>query len=139
MGGGKKSQSSSSRNNAAGRPYGNKGMRNRGGKNGVFCYCGLRTVMKHSTTAENPGRPFYGCPNYEYGIHCNFFRWADGCEDQVSAAPIPLEVLHELSWRMTTLESDVRTVKMMTMMLLAFVVTFGVCLGFSLLGFIFNK
>ncbi|XP_057755466.1 uncharacterized protein LOC130974622 [Arachis stenosperma] len=139
MGGGEKSQSSSSRCNAAGRPYGNKGMRNRGGKNGVFCYCGLRTVMKHSTTAENPGRPFYGCPNYEYEIHCNFFRWADGCEDQVSAAPIPPEVLHELSWRMTTLESDVRTVKMMTMMLLAFVVTFGVCLGFSLLGFIFNK
>ncbi|QHO09080.1 uncharacterized protein DS421_14g478200 [Arachis hypogaea] len=90
MGGGEKSQSSLSRNNAAGRPYGNKGMRNRG----------------------------------EYGIHCNFFRWADGCEDQVSAAPIPLEVLHELSWRMTSLESDVKTVKMMTMMLLAFVVTF---------------
>ena len=37
------------------------------------------------------------------------------------------------------LESDVKTVKMMTMVLLAFVVTFGVCLSVSLLGFIFNK
>ncbi|RYQ99065.1 hypothetical protein Ahy_B07g086919 [Arachis hypogaea] len=139
MGGGERRQSSSSRNNSAGRPYGNKGMRNRGGKNAVFYNCGLRTVMKYPTTAENLGRPFYGCPNYEYGIHCNFFCWTDGCEEPVCATPIPQEILHELNWRMTSLESDVKTVKMMTMVLLAFVVTFGVCLSVSLLGFIFNK
>ena len=75
----------------------------------------------------------------QYGIHCNFFCWADGCEEPVCVTPIPQEVLHELNWRMTSLESDVKTVKIMTMVLLAFVVTFGVCLGFSLLGFIFNK
>ncbi|XLU28336.1 hypothetical protein S245_064402, partial [Arachis hypogaea] len=105
----------------------------------VFCNCRLRTVMKYSTTAENPGRPFYGCPNYEYGILCNFFHWADGCEESVCATLIPQEVLHELNWRMTSLKSDIKTVKIMTIVLLAFVVTFGVCLGFSLLGFIVNK
>ncbi|RYQ92078.1 hypothetical protein Ahy_B09g098210 [Arachis hypogaea] len=139
MGGGERSQSSSSRNNSVGRPYGSKGMRNRGSRNAVFCNCRLQTVMKYSTTAENSGRPFYGCPNYEYGIHCNFFRWADGYEEPICTTPIQQEVLHQLNWRMTSLESDVKTVKIFTMVLLAFVVTFGVCLGFSLLGFIFNK
>ncbi|QHO55980.1 Putative AC transposase [Arachis hypogaea] len=48
----------------------------------------------YSMTAENSGRPFYGCPNYEYGIHCNFFYWTDGCEKPVYEIPISQEVLH---------------------------------------------
>ncbi|RYQ79347.1 hypothetical protein Ahy_Scaffold6g108081 [Arachis hypogaea] len=114
-------------------------MRNRGGKNAIFCNCGLRTVMKYSMTVENLGRPFYGCPNYEYQIHCNFFSWTDGCEEPVYTIPISQEILHEFNWRIHSLESDVKTLKIMIMVLLAFVVTFDVCLGFSMLRFIVNK
>ncbi|RYR24791.1 hypothetical protein Ahy_B02g058333 [Arachis hypogaea] len=139
MGSGERSQSSSSRNNSVERPYGSKGMCNRRGKNAIFCNCGLQTVMKYSTTVENPSRPFFDCPNYEVSMDCNFFCWADGCEEPVCVTSIPQEVLLEFNWRMANLESDVKTLKIMTMVLLAFVVTFCVCLGISLLGFIVNK
>ncbi|RYR39984.1 hypothetical protein Ahy_A09g045631 [Arachis hypogaea] len=80
MDGGNRSQGSSSKNNSNGRNYSNRKIQTRH-KNGVFCNCGLRTMIKYSTTPENPGRPFHGCPNYEFGVHCNFFRWADGYKE----------------------------------------------------------
>ncbi|RYR72756.1 hypothetical protein Ahy_A02g006970 [Arachis hypogaea] len=115
MGGGERRQSSSSRNNSVGRPYGNKRMCNRRGKNAILCNCRLRMVMKYSTTTKNPGRLFYVCPNYEYEIHCNFFCWVNGGGEPVCATPISQKVLHEFNWKMTNLESDVKTLKMMTM------------------------
>ncbi|RYR56727.1 hypothetical protein Ahy_A05g022413 [Arachis hypogaea] len=94
MGGRERRQSSSSRNNFAVRPYSSKKMPNKGGKNVVFYNCRLQMMMKYSMTAENSGRPFYGCPNYKYEIYCDFFRWTDGCEKLVYAIHISQEILH---------------------------------------------
>nr|POF21489.1 hypothetical protein CFP56_51620 [Quercus suber] len=30
-----------------------------------------------SWTNNNPGRRFYGCPNYWIGKKCKFFQWVD--------------------------------------------------------------
>ncbi|RYR51082.1 hypothetical protein Ahy_A06g026140 [Arachis hypogaea] len=90
-------------------------MFNRGGKNAIFCNCRLRMVMKYTTRTENPGRLFYGCPNYEYGIDCNFFCWVNVGKEPVCVTPISQKNLHEFNWKMTNLESDVKTLKMMTM------------------------
>ncbi|RYQ96583.1 hypothetical protein Ahy_B08g092391 [Arachis hypogaea] len=72
-------------------------MCNRGGKNAILCNCRLRMVMKYSTMTKNSDRLFYGCPNYEYGIHCNFFCWVDGGEEPVCATPISQKNLHEFN------------------------------------------
>ncbi|QHO31285.1 uncharacterized protein DS421_8g240270 [Arachis hypogaea] len=57
MGGGDRSQENSNKNNFSGRNYSNRKIQTRG-KNVVFRNCELRTVIKYSTTPENP----------EYGI-----------------------------------------------------------------------
>ncbi|QHO05123.1 7-deoxyloganetin glucosyltransferase [Arachis hypogaea] len=43
------------------------------------CFCGLKTVIKKSGTAENPNRLFHACPRYR-GSHCNYFKWVDDDE-----------------------------------------------------------
>ncbi|KAL5705635.1 hypothetical protein ACHQM5_023914 [Ranunculus cassubicifolius] len=48
---------------------------------GLRCLCGLRCVVRTSTTDANPGRLFWGCPLYPCG--CNFFRWINE-ESEVS-------------------------------------------------------
>ncbi|KAK9991135.1 hypothetical protein SO802_026120 [Lithocarpus litseifolius] len=37
------------------------------------CYCVEKPVLVISWTTDNPGRRFYGCPNY----WCKFFQWHD--------------------------------------------------------------
>ncbi|RYR42637.1 hypothetical protein Ahy_A08g039099 [Arachis hypogaea] len=48
------------------------------------CGCGSRPVLKWSRTEANPGRPFYGCPNYNsVGKRwCGLFMWADKVADE---------------------------------------------------------
>ncbi|XP_015970457.1 uncharacterized protein LOC107493936 [Arachis duranensis] len=46
------------------------------------CFCGERPVLRTSSTAENPGRRFWGCVNYQFGREqigdgCNYFAWAE--------------------------------------------------------------
>ncbi|RYQ92779.1 hypothetical protein Ahy_B09g099020 [Arachis hypogaea] len=41
------------------------------------CYCGERPVLATSSTAENPGRRFWGCVNYGIGEECGYFVWAE--------------------------------------------------------------
>ncbi|XP_016206063.1 uncharacterized protein LOC107646390 [Arachis ipaensis] len=41
------------------------------------CICGERPVLQTSSTAENPGRRFWGCINYQIGEECNYFVWAE--------------------------------------------------------------
>ncbi|KAL0002023.1 hypothetical protein SO802_015804 [Lithocarpus litseifolius] len=41
------------------------------------CYCAKKPVLVVSWTANNPGRRFYGCPNYWVGQKCKFFQWRD--------------------------------------------------------------
>lgn len=42
----------------------------------MVCFCGSKTGPKVSRSKNNPGRLFFGCPNYREK-KCNFFRWVD--------------------------------------------------------------
>ncbi|XP_023924947.1 uncharacterized protein LOC112036376 [Quercus suber] len=44
-----------------------------------MCYCPspAKPVLVVSWTENNPGRRFYGCPNYWVGRKCKFFQWVD--------------------------------------------------------------
>ncbi|XP_023736850.1 uncharacterized protein LOC111884764 [Lactuca sativa] len=51
-------------------------MRN---KKVIRCDCGDVCGVSVSRTPDNPGRKFWGCPNYQVeGGNCVFFKWADG-------------------------------------------------------------
>ncbi|QHO23767.1 uncharacterized protein LOC107627264 [Arachis ipaensis] len=41
------------------------------------CFCEERPALRTSSTAENPGRRFWGCVNYQIGKGCNYFSWAE--------------------------------------------------------------
>ncbi|RYR22542.1 hypothetical protein Ahy_B03g067844 [Arachis hypogaea] len=64
--------------------------------------CGSRPVLMWSGTEANPGRPFYGCPNYNsVGKRwCGLFMWADKVanEEEVSDRDNPGFEMKE--WRM---------------------------------------
>ncbi|RYQ97219.1 hypothetical protein Ahy_B08g093240 [Arachis hypogaea] len=40
-------------------------------------FCGERPVLRTSSIAENPGRRFWCCVNYQIGEGCNYFAWAE--------------------------------------------------------------
>ncbi|QHO56608.1 GRF zinc finger protein [Arachis hypogaea] len=41
------------------------------------CFCGERPVLRTSSTAENSGRRFWGCVNFQIGDGCDYFAWAE--------------------------------------------------------------
>ncbi|KAK4604034.1 hypothetical protein RGQ29_012515 [Quercus rubra] len=41
------------------------------------CFCSEKPVLVVSWTPDNPGRRFYGYPNYWVGRKCKFFQWHD--------------------------------------------------------------
>ncbi|MED6146434.1 hypothetical protein PIB30_034455 [Stylosanthes scabra] len=49
-----------------------------------WCGCGLRPVLRWSTTKMNPDRSFHGCPNYNASGQrwCGLFVWADGKDNE---------------------------------------------------------
>jgi hypothetical protein len=56
-------------------------------------------------TKTNPGRSYYGCPNFRVGTHCKFFEWVDQQEvDARSQQLIPK--LRAMNMR---LESELRS------------------------------
>ncbi|KAL4311510.1 hypothetical protein GQ457_01G005740 [Hibiscus cannabinus] len=43
-----------------------------------LCYCGVPAALRTSWTKDNPGRRFFGCPNFQKKIrNCRFFKWFD--------------------------------------------------------------
>ncbi|XP_023764918.1 uncharacterized protein LOC111913452 [Lactuca sativa] len=48
----------------------------------VKCWCEDLCPMFFSGTPENPGKKFWGCPNYKGEGGCGFFRWIDNEEVQ---------------------------------------------------------
>ncbi|RYR28457.1 hypothetical protein Ahy_B01g052590 [Arachis hypogaea] len=88
------------------------------------CFCGLKTKIKKSGTLENPDRLFHVCPRYSKGSHCNYFRWAkddvyeglDGAKGDVKTdAEMESDVVvlkYNLSWKMMSLEAEVRALRM---------------------------
>ncbi|CAI0432407.1 unnamed protein product, partial [Linum tenue] len=48
----------------------------------VICKCKLPALVQTSGTELNPGRQFYGCPNWmDPKGGCNFFRWVESSSD----------------------------------------------------------
>ncbi|RYR62964.1 uncharacterized protein LOC107483656 [Arachis duranensis] len=105
----------------------------------VSCFCGLKTMIKKSGTAENPNRLFHACPRYRKGSHCNYFKWVD--DDEFEAVGVcgtkkdagaDMEVEGEydewrvkVAWKFGTLEAEVRALKLL--MILLFVVVVILC------------
>ncbi|KAK1584609.1 hypothetical protein Q3G72_034429 [Acer saccharum] len=50
------------------------------------CDCGLDAKLRTSTTIRNPGRRFYGCPNFVNGNvkRCGYFEWVDSSSVEVA-------------------------------------------------------
>ncbi|MED6124036.1 hypothetical protein PIB30_055206 [Stylosanthes scabra] len=53
----------------------------------MVCSHGDKAVLRVSGTKENPGRRFWGCPHYDVGGECHFFRWADQEQENVQEDP----------------------------------------------------
>ncbi|CAL1408307.1 unnamed protein product [Linum trigynum] len=52
------------------------------GVGAVVCKCKLPALVQTSGTELNPGRQFYGCPNWmDPKGGCNFFRWVESSSD----------------------------------------------------------
>ncbi|XP_015939612.1 uncharacterized protein LOC107465132 [Arachis duranensis] len=66
------------------------------------CYCGERPVLVTSSTAENPGRRFWGCVNYGIGEECGYFVWAESEKEQ--EVPRLKRKITGLKGKVTTLE-----------------------------------
>ncbi|RYR71796.1 hypothetical protein Ahy_A02g006017 [Arachis hypogaea] len=109
------------------------------------CFCGLKIVIKKSGTIKNPNRLFHACPRYRKGSHCNYFRWAeddkyeglDGPKGNVKTdAEMESDVVvlnHNLSWRMMSLEAEVRALRMQLYfgLIIVIVVFMIICMYFS--------
>ncbi|RYQ92494.1 hypothetical protein Ahy_B09g098727 isoform A [Arachis hypogaea] len=74
------------------------------------CYCGERLVLVTSSTAENPGRRFWGCVNYGIGEECGYFVWAESEKEQEVA---------RLKRKITGLKGKVTTLERMLTMAVA--------------------
>ncbi|KAL4359239.1 hypothetical protein AHAS_Ahas08G0057500 [Arachis hypogaea] len=82
-----------------------------------------KTVIKKSGTRENPDRLFHACPRYRKGSHCNYFRWVedDDYEGLENLGEVKTDAQmesdaallnHNISWRMMTLEAEVKALRM---------------------------
>ncbi|RYR38173.1 hypothetical protein Ahy_A09g043141 [Arachis hypogaea] len=108
------------------------------------CFCGLKTVIKKSGTRENPDRLFHACPRYRKGNHCNYFRWAEDNEyeglEHLGEVKTDAEMEsdaaffnHNISWRMMSLEAEVKALRMqLYFRLIVVIVIFMImCMFFS--------
>ena len=67
-------------------------------------YCGLNIMIKTSTTANNRGRRFRGCPLFPRNGACEFFQWID--EKTIHSAS------NEQIWEDDILECRVRAIEL---------------------------
>ncbi|QHN77465.1 uncharacterized protein DS421_19g652910 [Arachis hypogaea] len=111
-------------------------MRRRRKMKDQTCFCGLKTTIKKSSIRENPDRLFHTCARYPKGSHCNFFRWVEedgyvvGAETDAEVGGDYDEWRLNVSWRLDSLEGEVRAMKMLLMfMLVAVVVATVLCVS----------
>ncbi|RYQ91725.1 hypothetical protein Ahy_B09g097727 [Arachis hypogaea] len=97
------------------------------------CFCGLKTMIKKFGTRENPDRLFHTCARY-LGSHSNFFRWVDddvyaaGEETDAEVGGDCDEWRLNVSWRLGSLEGEVRAMKMLIMYIsVAMIVATVIC------------
>ncbi|KAK4277160.1 hypothetical protein QN277_015201 [Acacia crassicarpa] len=67
----------------------------------TMCYCGVVARLYTSWTAQNPGRRFFGCRNYQPGRGYGFFKWHD--EEMGRRAK---EVINELLGQMENVNDE---------------------------------
>ncbi|RYR65123.1 hypothetical protein Ahy_A03g011109 [Arachis hypogaea] len=88
-----------------------------------WCGCGFRPVLRWSGTYVNPGRLFFGCPNYNVKcwqeVVCGLFVWANEFykEGESRGRVVPKNENDEewrmnFAWKIGSLESDVRALKL---------------------------
>ncbi|XP_057758625.1 uncharacterized protein LOC130979249 [Arachis stenosperma] len=89
----------------------------------LVCFCRLKTVIKKSVTKENPDRLFHACPRYRKDSHYNYFRWDEDDEyeglEHLGEVKTDAEMKsdavflnHNISWRMMSLEAEVKALRM---------------------------
>ncbi|RYR61937.1 hypothetical protein Ahy_A04g019205 [Arachis hypogaea] len=84
-------------------------------------FCRLKMTIKKFGIRENPDRLFHTCARYLKGSHCNFFRWVDddgyaaGAETDAEFGGDYDEWRLNVSWRLGSLEGEVRAMKMLIM------------------------
>jgi hypothetical protein len=69
------------------------------------CLCGLPCPLCTSSSKDNPGQRYVGCPNFKDGIrtHCKFFDWINNpVNDRIRA------MLSELKTKNKLLEDQLR-------------------------------
>ncbi|KAK9989033.1 hypothetical protein SO802_029272 [Lithocarpus litseifolius] len=94
-----------------------------------MCYCPSpqKPVLVISWTDNNPGRRFYGCPNYWIGKKCKFFQWVDDEICERGKVLIP-----EMRQRILKLQAEVSTCKKrekcLTVCLILTLLLCGICL-----------
>lgn len=52
-----------------------------------YCWCKLKAIIRVSQSKQNPGRPFYTCPDNR----CNFFKWLKSSETKSNKRKIKIE------------------------------------------------
>ncbi|QHO33061.1 uncharacterized protein DS421_9g255030 [Arachis hypogaea] len=84
------------------------------------CFCRLKTTIKKSGKRENSDRLFHTYARYPKD-HCNFFRWVDD-DGYAVEAETDAEVSGDydewrlnVSWRLDSLEGEVRAMKILIM------------------------
>ncbi|RYR75538.1 hypothetical protein Ahy_A01g000085 [Arachis hypogaea] len=108
------------------------------------CFCGLKTVIKKSGTRENSDRLFHTYLRYRKVSHCNYFRWAENDEyeglehlgEVKTDAQMESDAAllnHNISWRMMTLEAEVKALRMQLYfrLIVVIVVFMIICMFFS--------
>ncbi|XP_075666456.1 uncharacterized protein LOC142636206 [Castanea sativa] len=94
-----------------------------------MCYCPSpqKPVLVVSWTENNPGRRFYGCPNYWVGKKCKFFQWIDDEICERGKVLIP-----EMRQKILRLQVEVSTCKkrekFLTVCLILSLILCGICL-----------
>ncbi|QHO20884.1 Zinc finger GRF-type protein [Arachis hypogaea] len=80
--------------------------RNREARLPDWCFCGSRPVLRWSGTNSNPGRPFLGCPNYNWvrnGVDCfvvdKVLEDAMPCDDRIRSSVDDEEWKMKMAWK----------------------------------------
>ncbi|KAK0589843.1 hypothetical protein LWI29_019186 [Acer saccharum] len=70
------------------------------------CDCGLDAKLRTSTTVRNPGRKFYGCPNF---VGCGYFEWVDSSSVEVAREEVQWScIVQDLVKALEKKEDDIR-------------------------------
>ncbi|XP_042752055.1 uncharacterized protein At4g04775-like [Lactuca sativa] len=74
-----------------------------------LCKCNEEASIFTSWTAKNPGRRFYGCPNYkDESMNCKYFTWID---DELTIQRYK-DLLFNMNHDMKGMEDEIKKLKL---------------------------